>query len=144
MPLLLLPRGVKNLAGRTFGELTPLSIARIVPGGGALWSCSCSCGGPREALASALVRGDVTRCAACARSRRVSYLHEAKRRSLLTRGDSNSDYQRNWRAYVARMTTGQRAEFDRMIASRRRLGAGITDAVRAGVVEVVMLEARAA
>jgi hypothetical protein len=144
LPLLfLLPRGVRNLAGLTFGELTPYSIVEIVPGEGALWQCSCSCGGTRQVVAHLLIAGRVKRCESCARERRTLRLIDAKRKSVAAR-DSNSDYQRNWRAHVARMTTGQRAELGRLIAGRRRVGVEITEAVMAGLVEVVMIETRAA
>src|SRR5947209_13225268 len=110
--LFALPKGVINLAGKSFGELIPQSIIRVTPAEGAVWNCLCSCGGGREVAAKNLTAGRVTRCVPCANSRRAAQLKEAHSQAADRRGDSNSLIQRDWRRYLEQMSDDQRAAYD--------------------------------
>jgi hypothetical protein len=138
--LLLLPRGVKNLAGQTFTELTPVKIIEISPTEGAIWDCDCSCGATRHVSARNLLAGRVTRCVACARKGRTLRLVNAR----LSRGDSESSYQRNWRSHLENLSPERRAIYDDYIERRERVGVQITDRIRAGAVEMAMIEKKVA
>jgi hypothetical protein len=51
-----------DLAGRTFGRLTVQTAAGRNQRKEALWACSCSCGGTKQATTDDLVRARVRSC----------------------------------------------------------------------------------
>ena len=52
-----------NIAGKTFGQLTALQVAKNQPkNGGIWWTCACSCGNHCDVPASLLVQGRKTHC----------------------------------------------------------------------------------
>lgn len=140
--LLLLPKGVKNLAHQPFGELTPQYIVKITSSGGAVWHCVCSCGKTREVPAKQLIRGRATRCHDCARERRLACLQAINERISLEHRKEN-DFIRNWEWYLARLTPAQRAVYDYHIERRLRQQRPITALIKAEAVEIACQEADA-
>ncbi len=142
MSLLLLPKGVKNLAGQAFGDLTPQSIVEIKTGAGAVWECVCRCGETRSVLAAQLIAGHVTCCRACMRSKRAAQLRDASARAHETQiarhSAGMSDYEVRWEFHLARLNREQRVFYNDMIDRRARLNIAITDRIRAGAVDVAM------
>ena len=53
---------VIDLTGQFFGRLRAVSLIKVVPHKGALWLCSCRCGGTMEAFAAQLRDGRVRSC----------------------------------------------------------------------------------
>jgi hypothetical protein len=142
MPLLLVPKGVKNLAGRTdLGDLIPERIIEIVPDKGAVWECRCVCGETRNVLANVLLAGRVVACERCARAKRTAQLQAAWSRAYAAgafRPGRQAGLDRGWREHLEAMTDGQRAEYDDMIARREKMGVAVTERVRAEAVDAVL------
>jgi hypothetical protein len=139
-----LPRGVKDLSKDEFVDLKPQRIVEIDPARGAIWECLCTCGRTRNVPAKNLTSYRVTCCNTCRRERRNEQLKLAAKNMRLRCGDSNSVFRRHSEHFLETMTPEQRAVYDDYIKRRQRLGIKITDAIRAGAVEVAMLEQAAA
>ncbi|MCD7776256.1 MAG: hypothetical protein LUH54_02665 [Firmicutes bacterium] len=59
--------GIRNLTGRTFGELTVLNITdKRDEYGGVVWHCRCSCGNECDVSSRRLVNGKALSCGECA------------------------------------------------------------------------------
>jgi hypothetical protein len=127
----ILPKGVKDLRGLTFGSLTPQFITEIKYGEGAVWHCACECGEAHEVLSSHLLRGRVRWCLNCARKHRVVQLADARKYRGI---DGVSVSQAG--AYDM-LTALERAEVDEMLARRRRNNIEITPALIASCVSTV-------
>lgn len=69
-----IPRQVKPLFGRVFGDLRVVSFAGLDRHKRALWDCLCSCGFQKQILSQTLLAGRATSCGAC-----LSHLPSAKR-----------------------------------------------------------------
>jgi hypothetical protein len=137
----LLPRGVKNLAGRVFGHLTAVEIVEIVKGKGALWRCRCTCDETREVVAYKLIAGRVTRCVACANEQRAKSLQRAWQAAYDAgkfRPGRQTEIERGWREHLAALTESQRVDYDDMIARRRQMRVEITERVQAEAVDAAM------
>jgi len=137
--LFLLPKGVKNLADQEQGELTPKRIISVTAAEGAVWHCLCRCGKTRDVPAKNLTAGRVTRCVDCANRRRTEQLHAAYKKANSRRGDASWGARRSWQSDLEGLTPEQRAVYDDMIERRRQHNVPITDAIRAGAVEMALM-----
>jgi hypothetical protein len=127
-----------DLSGQEFGSLTAQYIIRIIPHQGALWSCTCACGGTHQALASALIRGRIPYCKACARAHRQLQLKQA--RSNILRFDGLS--RKALLQPAADLSESERYYFNQLVARRRKVGVTITPAIEASCRQMAILEAR--
>ena len=72
-------RPIKDLTGMIFGRLTAQKVVRVEPGRGAVWYCTCTCGGEKEVFASRLT-GKKTQSCGCITKERSSMLKEMEQK----------------------------------------------------------------